>query len=93
MTAQESSKRFYLKHPNYIYEKNLERSVKYKSGLLIKNKEKLLSNRQRSKKHRDSLSDCYIKSKLIACGFEKNDITPELIELKRQQITLKRLLK
>jgi hypothetical protein len=40
-----------------------------------------------------NLMDTYVKERLCDCGFLPDQITPELIELKRQQILAKRLLK
>jgi len=44
-------------------------------------------------KNRAQLSDNYIKNQLKALGFEKEDITPSLIELKRQHLSLLRNIK
>lgn len=38
------------------------------------------------------ITDYYVKKLLVENGFEAGNITPELIEIKRQQIILKRLL-
>ena len=47
---------------------------------------------ERSQKARSELKDYIIVKYLRASGFNFEDITPELIELKRQLIKLKRLL-
>ena len=53
-----------------------------------KNKDVLLmKGREREKKVRENLDERIVKQMLIRQGFERNQITPELIELKR--ITLK----
>ncbi len=84
--------RFYLIHPDYSRNKYLERAEKYKHGILLRKKESNKSSKKRYKKHIDSISDYYVIRRLIFSGFDKADITSELIELKRQQIILKRLI-
>lgn len=50
--------------------------------------------KQNAQRATDGLKDRYIKSLLrYQMGIEENDITPELIELKRQQILMLRLFK
>jgi len=44
-------------------------------------------------RHRDELSNWYIKSLLRYAGFDRDNITPELIELKRVQLQIHRLTK
>jgi hypothetical protein len=58
------------------------------------NRERILEKgRERGAKYRGELSDTYIRQRLIEIGFDKNNITPELIELKRAEMLLNRTIK
>jgi hypothetical protein len=92
MTPQERADKFHSKNPQYSRDKYLERKEQYRLGILTKKKESNETSKKRYKKHINTLSDYYVTRRLVTSGFEKNDITLELIELKRQQIILKRLL-
>jgi hypothetical protein len=48
---------------------------------------------ERNRKMVDGLTDTYVKMKLVSAGIERENITPELIEIKRQSILLARELK
>lgn len=41
----------------------------------------------------ENLKDCYVKQVLISSGFDKSEISTEMIETKRLQIKLKRTIK
>lgn len=84
--------RFYERNPGYIRIKYLERKEQYRLGIKTKKQESNESSKKRYKKHIDSISDYYIIRRLVFSGFKKEDITPELIELKRQLIKLNRII-
>lgn len=63
---------------------------KYDKKAFLKHKYKIYN---RNKKARDELKDYIIRKYLRASGWSFEDITTELIELKRQQIILQRNLK
>ena len=69
---------------------NKEKVSQYSKKAFIKHKDKIYL---RSKISRQELKDYIVKKYLRAAGFSFEEITPELIELKRQQIILQRLLK
>ncbi len=61
----------------------------YRKKLYANHKQKI---HEREKEARINLKSYIIRKYLINAGWKPNDITPELIEIKRQQIILKRLL-
>ena len=72
------------KHP----EKSNNSNKKYREN----NKEKLnIKSKKYSTIVRNELADSYVKLQLTAQGFLKDQITPELIELKRIMLKTKRL--
>ena len=77
------------KHKEY-YKKHLkeikEHHKKYK-------KEHQKEHREHNKKGKALLKNWYVKEKLIQSGWEKEDITEEIIETKRNIIKTKRLIK
>jgi hypothetical protein len=54
----------------------------------ISNPEK---ERARSRRAKAELRPAYIRQQLFSMGFEAHQITPEIIELKREQLSLRRL--
>ncbi len=62
----------------------------YSKRAFMNNKDKIY---ERSKKARDELKDYIIVKYLRATGWSFENITPELIELKRQLIILNRQIK
>ena len=74
----------------YIAWKARTDTNKYNKDSFIRNKSKIY---EREQNNRSKLKDYIIRKYLISSGWQKEDITPELIEIKRQQIILKRNLK
>lgn len=72
-----------LKHRNRLKQQRKQYYTNNREEILLKAKE-------RDTKNRVNLSDSYIISRLKGRGFSLSDITPELIELKRQQLKLER---
>ena len=70
------------------YKENLSKFKEYQKN---NPKEYIGKILEYQKKNRVILSDVYIKKRLISQGFVKNQITPELIELKRITLKTKRL--
>ena len=79
-----------------------------RAAILLRQKPDPQLNRERTKKwaaanpekrraqllrRTENLTDYYIKDRLIAAGLSRSSITPELINLKRQQLALHRLAK
>ncbi len=90
--------RFYSNHPKkeYYHNQYLKRREDYlnkiKTGyykIKRQSKEKNVSN---NRQYRQSISDIYCRKLLKEKGFKNDEITPDLIELKRQHIKLKRLI-
>ena len=69
------------------YEKNKDKLRQYATSYHKLNTQKA---REKSKKHTDSISDKYTRKALRKKGFTKDQITPDLIELQRAIIKLKR---
>lgn len=86
--------RFYLNHPGYYslqYQKRKDNvREKYKSGFYKIKPSHINISKERFRKYVKTIDDVYCRKLLRADGFEKSDITPELIELKRQLIKLNR---
>lgn len=74
----------------YINSKKSGAVINYRRNAFIKNK---LTIYARNQKARNELKDYIIVKYLRASGFSFESITPELIELKRQQIILNRQIK
>lgn len=74
-----------------------ENKTKVKNYLKLYSKDYGKKNNEKIKAlctyQRDELYYCYINAKLKRQGFKKEDITPELIEVKRLLIKIKRLCK
>ena len=84
---KENKERFKAASANYVAkntEKEKIRCAKYR----VENKEKI---KLRYVKDRALLSDSYIRRALVVQGFKNEQITPELIELKRITLKTKRL--
>ncbi|HUX79277.1 MAG TPA: hypothetical protein VMW10_05985 [Alphaproteobacteria bacterium] len=91
--ARKRANKYHLKHPTYNseYQKANPQKVKVWDANRNKKPERKQWERERGKKEREILTDRYIKRQL---GYDKAFITnPKMIELKRQQITMKRTLK
>ena len=73
----------------YIAWKARTDTIKYNKDSFIRNKSKIY---EREQNNRSKLKDYIIRKYLKNSGWTKEDITSELIEIKRQQIILKRLL-
>lgn len=92
------SRKYRQKDPektNSIYRKyrenNQEKIKVYCRNYYIKNKEKILFRNQKYKeKNRVELSEVYLKNELKRRGMP---ITPETIEIKREQVKILRLIK
>jgi len=80
-----------IKNDDFLYEKNLERHRKYYHENINHCRSK---TRRYSRERSKNLTDTYVKS-LICKGnsLSPNDIPVELIQLKREQMKLKRCLK
>ena len=74
----------------YLLWKTRVDTKEYNKKAFAKHKDRIY---ERSKKARTDLKDYIIVKYLRAQGWDFEDITPELIELKRQQIILQRNLK
>lgn len=71
--------------------KNKNKTQEYSRDWLLKNKNKSReAKRLNEEKNRNCLSDRYVSSKL---GLSIHDCSPELLELKREQLRIKRLIK
>lgn len=96
MTEKERNDKFYSIHgrKEYYHNQYLKRKdylIKYrKDNGYVKPPAELL--RKRYLDQVQNISDYYCKKLLKSVGFDKSEITTELIELKRQQIILIRLL-
>lgn len=73
----------------YLSWKTRVDTKEYNKKAFAKHKDRIY---ERSKKARSDLKDYIIVKYLRAQGWDFEDITPELIELKRQQIIFKRLI-
>ena len=82
--SKESNRKTYLKW------KQRSDLSEYNRNSFFKHKSKIY---ERQEQNRLELKDYIIRKYLISSGWQKEDITPELIEIKRQQIILKRNLK
>ena len=92
-----NAKEYRKNNPNWIKER---RKIYYnKNKLQISEIQKLWRENNPEKReeiYRKKVVDCnsyYVKEKLIKQGFKKEQITPELIELKRMIIKTKRKIK
>lgn len=88
---EKNKEKTYIRHKKH-YEQNkikiLKRSYDhYLSN--IEHKKKLCKKNERF--HLENLTDSYVKLRLTTQGFLKDQITPELIELKRIMLKTKRL--
>jgi len=79
----------YAKQRRFLHPEKI-REIKRKCDNTGKGRER---NRRQQQYWRDILDDIYIKARLKRIGIVSSSVTPELIELKRQQITMKRNLK
>lgn len=96
MTPKERNDKFYSIHnrKEYYHNQYLRRSYyiaeyRKRNGYIKPPKELL---RKRYADQVNKISDYYCKKLLKSVGFDQEEITTELIELKRQQIILSRLL-
>ena len=69
------------------YHKNKEKIIKRTTAYRKENNDK---NNERSRNYIHTLADNYVKRRLVICGIPNNQITQEMIELKRATILLKR---
>ena len=72
------------------YKENAEQIKEYQKEYAKKNAERI---KEHKKEYRKNLSDGYIKQEFKHQGYPPNQITPELIEVKRLIIKTKRLCK
>lgn len=89
--------RYYATHRRQICDSRNRKRKENREYYLTKwneyksiNKEKFKLYYQKQKKRIDDLMDSYIVARLVRQGFSSTDITPDLIELKRQQLKLER---
>ena len=91
----EKIKKYADKHKQYsleYYFKNADKYAEYAKAYKFNNLDIFLKKqRENFKKYRDELADLYIKKALVQAGI--TTFTPEIIELKREQLTIHRLLK
>ena len=86
-----------------VFEQNKKRTKKWRSNKDNREKANAKSREYKKKnreiinvgerRRRENCSPCYIKGKLKKQGFLDNQITPELIEEKRNIIKVKRVIK
>ena len=102
--AKEYNKEYWAKNKDKFKERGKEYRAKNKDKLKeyrAKNKDKFKEHRAKNKdKFKEykkegtvKLSNVYVKGMLRTSGIKKHQITPELIELKKQQILLYREIK
>ena len=74
------------------YERKSKEAVREQSRKRRRNNQKRVNEicRRNQRKYIEELKDWYVIAKLIHIGFDRNDITQELIELKREQLKLTR---
>ena len=93
---KEREDRFYLNHPGYYslqYQKRKDNvREKYKTGVYKIKPSHTNASKKRFRQYVKTIDDVYCRKLLRAEGFEKSDITSELIELKRQLIKLNRII-
>jgi len=75
-----------------IIRKNLKK-INSEQEKITREKSRKIKASIRQQKHRDELSDVYVRKSLISYGLYAPDVTPEMIELKRAAIQLHRTLK
>ena len=79
-----------IKHQNKYRKKHLKERREYQKKYQKEHKEYM--NKYRKEHVVALLKDCYIKNTLISLGWEKENITEEIIEEKRNIIKTKRII-
>lgn len=90
-----------VNNKEHIKKQSHKTYLKYKSKILANNKKYRLKNKEAvdkqkkeyARRGRHELADFYIKRVLFSFGFKTKDMSPELIEMKRQQLKLFRALR